>query len=91
MPEHSDTTGSTEDGIGEDEGVYSVIVSHRAGPLQGPLRLPETPKAAVPKTGAMVTLPKTAIVHLVSLQGFEEYIDMSAAGFKMSRVGLVSL
>jgi hypothetical protein len=91
MPEGSNTTGSTEDGMGEDEGVYSVIISHRAGPLPGPQRLPETPKPPLPKTGPLVTLPKTAIVHLVSLEGLEEYIDMSASDFKTSRVGLVSL
>ncbi|KAE9373294.1 hypothetical protein N431DRAFT_482365 [Stipitochalara longipes BDJ] len=91
MPDNSDTTGSTEDGMGEDEGVYSVIISHRTGPLPGPLRLPTTPKAATPAVGAMINLPKSAIVHLVSLQGLEEYINMAASGFMTSRVGLVSL
>ena len=91
MPENSNTTGSTEDGMGEDEGVYSVIISHRAGPLPGPQRLPETPKPPVPKTGPLINLPKTAIVHIVSLEGLEEYIDMSASDFKTSRVALVSL
>jgi hypothetical protein len=91
MPDNSDTTGSTEDGMGEDEGVYSVIISHRTGPLQGLQRLPETPKEATPNLGPMINLPKSAIVHLVSLQGLEEYIDMSPAEFKTSRVGLVSL
>lgn len=92
MPDNSDTTGSTgEEGLGEGEGVYSVIISHRTGPLPGFTRFPKTPKAITPGLGPAITLPKSAIVHLVSLQGLEEYIDMSASDFETSRIGLVSL
>ncbi|KAH6691797.1 hypothetical protein BKA61DRAFT_283401 [Leptodontidium sp. MPI-SDFR-AT-0119] len=91
MPENSNLTGSTEDGMGEDEGVYSIIISHRSGPLNGLQHFPATPKAALPSVGSKIELPKTAIVHLVSLQSIEDNISLPFTDPTNSRVGLVSL
>jgi hypothetical protein len=91
MTDNGNLSGSTDEGVGEDEGVYSIIISHRTGPLQAPKRLVTTPKPVITTLGPVVELPKSVIVHLVSLQGIEDNIALPIDDPSNSRVALVSL
>src|SRR4051812_9444931 len=97
MAETPNLTPSADYGPAEDEGVYSIIVSHRPGPLPVPKRSITTPKSRTQKEteGDKVELPKSGIVHLVSLEGIEEHMklpfDDNPAKVSQIRVGLVSL
>ncbi|KAN0119238.1 hypothetical protein V8E51_001446 [Hyaloscypha variabilis] len=79
------------DAVEDEQGLFSIIISHRAGPLPGTPRAIPTPQTSfggTPGTRPPVTLPHSVIVHLVSLEGIENYIRVP---FTESRAGLVSL
>ena len=93
MAQTPNLTPAVDQGFGEDEGMYSIILSHRTGPLAAPKRSITTPKSkTVPETrGGDVVLPKSGIVHLVSLEGIEDNILLPFTDPTNTRVGLVSL
>ena len=79
------------DAFDDEQGLFSILVSHRAGPLPGTPRaipIPQTAFTSATGTRPPVSLPHSVIVHLVSLEGIEKYIRMP---FTESRAGLVSL
>jgi hypothetical protein len=81
----------TQAGTQDEQGLFSIIVSHRTGPLPGIPRLipiPQTDFSTTPGPRPAVVLPHSVIVHLVSLEGIENYIRLPITE---SRVGLVSL
>jgi hypothetical protein len=78
-------------GVDDEQGVFSIVISHRAAPFPGVPRAvvtPQTSSGPHPGSRPSLTLPKSAIVHLVSLQGIETYVRLPVAE---TRVGLVSL
>lgn len=76
-----------------DVGTYSVVVSHRGGPLPGDRRVLQTGlaggKAGTPTTFGTNTLPTPVQVHLISLLDVEQLNFDDAK--PPNRVGLVSL
>lgn len=82
-------------GVDDEQGLFSAVISHRCGPTNGTRRqiIVSDPKATPPsgpsfRESPPIALPKSTIVHLVSLQGVEDYIRIPTLS---SRVGLVSL
>jgi hypothetical protein len=71
----------------------SVIISHRPGPLPAPKRSIATPQTGPAETGPRIELPKSGIVHLVSLEGIEDNanIQLPFADSVNTRIGIVSL
>lgn len=103
MAESSNLTVNQDAGTADDEGVYSIVISHRTGPLPAPKRSVTTPKSKTKpeSTGDPVALPKSCVVHLVSLEGIEAHDDAKSSlhlpldddptKVAATRVGLVSL
>ncbi|KAJ5675314.1 uncharacterized protein N7477_005248 [Penicillium maclennaniae] len=82
-------------GADDEQGLFSAVISHRCGPTQGTPRqiIVSDPRVAPPsgpsfKNSPAIALPKSTIVHLVSLKGVEDYVRIPTIS---SRVGLVSL
>jgi hypothetical protein len=77
------TTGMPDAGV-DEQGLFSVIVSRRTGPVATKAADPNAKPQWLPLAG-----PKTQMVHLISIEHFDTTIGID--GDAAERIGLVSL